>query len=984
MSVRLIVAAVAGVAVGYVTGNYQAGFQTFAAVYGVTGGLDPATKVQGPRLDDLKVASGSYGAPVAYIEGHPRVPGNIIWCTDKREIANESSQGGKGGPGVDTTLYTYEVDLIVMLAENSGVGVRRVWSNGALVWSAADDADDETLDASAAANSWREIRFCDGNASQLPDPTYEAAVGVGNAPAYRDRSTVVIVGLNLGGSGQFPVLTFETYTLGTVTDSTGFREDFSEGLTPYLLTGGDPAVFELGGGYDGAGLKVVGGPLTAASSSITRTVSATAFTAARLRFRLDEFDSAGVEDDAPTVAAFHSGVIQFGFSAAREKAFDPGQRACVILNDGGASPHFVSDAALIIGTWYQIDLLILSSSQLQCVLSYAGGAAIKTTLIGGTFTTWSADALTFSDQNGPSGTKPTCSFDDIILGSPGLRVALEEVPLDEVVQRQWQRAGLDLAYLDVTQLEGIFVRAMAVSQVTSPRQVIETLGSAYLFECVESGAIVRMVLRGGAPVATLAFDDLGASTGDAVEAFPRTRGNELELPAQVSVKFANVDDDYQDGNESSTRLATGSVIVTNVEVPLGLTATEAKRLADVSVTDALASIIRFGPIGLTRKHAALEPTDVILIIGKDGSTYRSRILKRTDSGGVATIEGVLDDATAISSDAVTSGGYNSSTNVRQAPPTDDILLDIPILRDADNDQGFYWAAKPAGEATWKGAVLYQSRDDVSYEKVSDILDAAIFGACTTTLGDWTGYRQFDERNSVTVNIGTDTLSSSTRDDILNDQTINACAVGVDGRWELLQFRTATLLGTGVYKLTGLLRGSRGTEWAMTAHSSAERFVLLRAQGIRRVLVDVSALGSSRYYKDVSVGRNLAATVGETFTDTGVGVKPMSPFDVRASRNPSTHDITLTWQRRTRLAVRTTGPLGVSIPLGEQTEAYSVDVFTDGTYVTVKRTLAATSASVAYTSAQQVSDFGSNQSTVYVKVYQLSAVIGRGYPVQAAA
>ena len=43
------------------------------------------------------------------------------------------------------------------------------------------------------------------------------------------------------------------------------------------------------------------------------------------------------------------------------------------------------------------------------------------------------------------------------------------------------------------------------------------------------------------------------------------------------------------------------------------------------------------------------------------------------------------------------------------------------------------------------------------------------------------------------------------------------------------------------------------------------------------------------------------------------------------------------------------------------------------------TLTATAQTVAYTSAQQVTDFGSNQATLYVKVYQLSEYVGRGQP-----
>jgi hypothetical protein len=70
---------------------------------------------------------------------------------------------------------------------------------------------------------------------------------------------------------------------------------------------------------------------------------------------------------------------------------------------------------------------------------------------------------------------------------------------------------------------------------------------------------------------------------------------------------------------------------------------------------------------------------------------------------------------------------------------------------------------------------------------------------------------------------------------------------------------------------------------------------------------------------------------------------------------------------------------VDAVLGETAESYEVDIFSDGTYTTLKRTLTSTTQTVAYTSAQQVTDFGSNQATLYVKIYQLSANVGRCYP-----
>ena len=46
---------------------------------------------------------------------------------------------------------------------------------------------------------------------------------------------------------------------------------------------------------------------------------------------------------------------------------------------------------------------------------------------------------------------------------------------------------------------------------------------------------------------------------------------------------------------------------------------------------------------------------------------------------------------------------------------------------------------------------------------------------------------------------------------------------------------------------------------------------------------------------------------------------------------------------------------------------------------VVRTIATTTPTASYSAAQQVADFGSAQSSVSVRVHQLSASVGRGWP-----
>lgn len=210
-------------AVGAVAGNAAFGAAAFSfaglsvsgAQLGWTVGsligsqFGPAQKAQGPRLTDLSVSSSAYGTPIPYTQGSPRLSGQVIWASTKREIATTTRSGGKGGRKQKVTTYTYEVDLLYLLTDNEIPGVTRIWINGKLIWNKLPAADAATLAASDATTAWTGITIYTGAPTQGVDPIYEASVGAANAPAYRGRGTVMIEGLQLGSSGAIPNLTFE-------------------------------------------------------------------------------------------------------------------------------------------------------------------------------------------------------------------------------------------------------------------------------------------------------------------------------------------------------------------------------------------------------------------------------------------------------------------------------------------------------------------------------------------------------------------------------------------------------------------------------------------------------------------------------------------------------------------------------------------------------------------------------------------------------
>ena len=86
--------------------------------------------------------------------------------------------------------------------------------------------------------------------------------------------------------------------------------------------------------------------------------------------------------------------------------------------------------------------------------------------------------------------------------------------------------------------------------------------------------------------------------------------------------------------------------------------------------------------------------------------------------------------------------------------------------------------------------------------------------------------------------------------------------------------------------------------------------------------------------------------------------------VRGTR--ASGDLAITWVRRTRIGGDSWD--AAEVPLAEDEERYEIDIL-DGPDVI--RTLTATTPSATYTAADQTADFGAPQSSISLRIYQLS-------------
>ncbi|SNX74955.1 putative tail protein [Cereibacter ovatus] len=164
----------------------------------IVSSLAPVQRIEGARLDTLRITSATEGAVIPRLYGRMRIGGNIIWATDFREETKTTTQGGgKGGGGgkVKTTEYLYYASFAVALCEGPITGIGRVWADG------------KSMDMTGV--TWR---WYPGNEAQTADPFIAAKMGAANTPAYRGTAYVVFEDLALATFGnRLPQLSFEVF-----------------------------------------------------------------------------------------------------------------------------------------------------------------------------------------------------------------------------------------------------------------------------------------------------------------------------------------------------------------------------------------------------------------------------------------------------------------------------------------------------------------------------------------------------------------------------------------------------------------------------------------------------------------------------------------------------------------------------------------------------------------------------------------------------
>lgn len=587
-------------------------------------------------------------------------------------------------------------------------------------------------------------------------------------------------------------------------------------------------------------------------------------------------------------------------------------------------------------------------------------------------TSASGTGLMFIAENGliyvRSGIRVT-PFQYLTSGSVFVSEALQDISNDvDIATNQ-----LTLTDTDTIPLEGYVIASYGTAGAA-----VQQLQKAFFFDMVETGGKIKAVSRGGASVVTIDGDSAGGHR----DGEDRPRGpfeiihaNDLEAPQVVHVAFLDKDNHYQPGTQSDTRIITASTESAAEDFPIVMTNSKALQVAQVGLYTAWQERNRF-TVNLPFGYIYLEPGDVI-VLSDDVKSFTVRIVRIGIENTLLKLQCVQDDHGGYAAAPVGAEPQAATIDYVILEDAVAMLLDIPLLSPFHDHPGFYFAA-----GNWNsdnpGAELFAEDTSGAQQSLGIIRNLATVGYCQNEAENWGSPETIDEWSALQVLIlGDKTLSSCAYDELL--AWSNHAAYGVPGRWEIIQFRTATLGADNIYTLTGLMRGRCGTEWAIALHNDGDYFVKLDEGVIADIRQSSAAIGVEADYRAVTFGKNVIDTAPISFTNNQMRLKPYSPAQLNAARDWLTGTWTATWSRRTRY-YGTWDNLH-DVPLNEDTEAYRAVWFSGAalTLSSVSRTEDAvfeTSSAHGLSVADRVFIHGTSGSMVEIneRAYQVTQVV----------
>jgi hypothetical protein len=427
-------------------------------------------------------------------------------------------------------------------------------------------------------------------------------------------------------------------------------------------------------------------------------------------------------------------------------------------------------------------------------------------------------------------------------------------------------------------------------------------------------------------------------------------------PGCLELAFYDTSRDYQPGLQRARRSAAATSAQQSVAA--AMSPVEAKALAVDRLHAAQAGRLRRS-LRLPWRHIGLSPGSLVAL-ADDSIVWRVREarfenfivhldLERSSSAAPGLVP-LADGGRALGSMVEPAG--ETVLHVLDLPPFDGDVPAMPRL----------WIAGAGAATGWRrAAVLLSAEGDADFVNVGQLHGGTVIGSALTVLpaGPSWGWDRFSHID-IEVLADRDWLEPSSEAAVLSGA--NLALLGD----ELVQFAHAEALAPRRFRLSGLLRGRHGTEAAVAQHDSGERFILIDSARMLPVELPLDRLGRGGQAKPASAGD--AETKPTPFVLSGNALRPLAPVHLRLRRQGG--DIALSWIRRSRAGF---GWLDfVDAPIGEEREAYRVEVRLDGQLI---RQAEVADARFVYAAALRAAD--GNGAILEFAVAQLGSAIGPG-------
>lgn len=413
------------------------------------------------------------------------------------------------------------------------------------------------------------------------------------------------------------------------------------------------------------------------------------------------------------------------------------------------------------------------------------------------------------------------------------------------------------------------------------------------------------------------------------------------LPAALTLTYYDPTRDYQAG-QARAAFPSVSQARRSIALPCVLGAEAAKAMAEGLLARGWAMRDRL-VVRLTPDHLDLAPGDAVSVAGVGGTWIAEAV----------SIERMVVSATlrpawrGVAARAADPGRAIDQPDV-VAVPTRLALFDLSDVGDevAAMPSLQLAAASPSGRYR---AVPIEIAVNGMVAAGQSAAAEAVLGAAVGALGPGQPF-VIDSEASVEVVLANSDHWLTSCDDAALAAGANLAVLGD----EMFQFGSAEAVGAGRFRLSRLLRGRRGSEYAMAAHQAGEPFVLADPRALKPIAADLSAIGSEVTVTAYGPGNDGAEPIVTRILQ-GEAARPLSPAHL-AGAVASDGSLGLSWTRRSRRGWAWIDE--VDVPPDPDLVGYRIAV--DGTAGRVERDVAETALTL---SAAELAIVGSGPLTV---------------------